>query len=146
MSNNSVILVGRLGQDVALRHTGNGNAVANFSVAVQTGFGDKKKTDWVNVVAWNSLAELAQKTFKKGSAIAITGRLATRKFKNSAGAEVSVTEVVANSIGFPEEKEKSEQSQPAQKNMGVRTPSTKRTAPPQREPGDESEGEDGDFF
>ena len=56
---NKVILMGRLTRDPELRYTGSGTAVANFSLAVESGYGDSKKTDFINCVAWSKTAEFA---------------------------------------------------------------------------------------
>jgi len=100
---NLVIVSGRLGQDVELRYTGGGKAVANFSIATQAGQGDKKVTTWVPVVAWETLAELAQNELKKGSFATITGRLQVRTWDDKNGNKQKTTEVVAGSIGFSNE-------------------------------------------
>ena len=52
---NKIVLMGRLTRDPELRHTGNGTAVASFSLAVDRDFksqGGEKETDFVDIVAW----------------------------------------------------------------------------------------------
>lgn len=53
----TIILVGNVGRDPEMRYTPNGSAVTSFSVAVSDGFGDRKKTIWFRVSAWEKLAE-----------------------------------------------------------------------------------------
>jgi single-strand DNA-binding protein len=96
---NLVALDGTLGRDVELKSTTTGKSVANFSIAVDNGFGENKKEPfWFNVVAWGELANNAANTLGKGSKVTIYGRLTSRKYTNKTGAEVTVTEVVANAF------------------------------------------------
>lgn len=72
---NSVNITGRVGQDVELRYTPKGKAVAEINLAVDDGFGETKKTAWVEVTIWDKAAEAAQKYVHKGDMVGITGRL-----------------------------------------------------------------------
>ena len=49
MSVNVVALTGRLTKDVELRQTTSGTSVCNFTIAVDSGYGDEKKTDFINI-------------------------------------------------------------------------------------------------
>lgn len=99
---NLVVISGRLGQDPELRHTQGNKAVANFSLAVQSGTGDNKITHWFPVVVWGDLAEKVNQELKKGTFTTITGRLQNREWVNKEGGKVKSTEIVASSVGFPE--------------------------------------------
>ena len=66
---NHIVLMGRLTRDPELRHTGNGTAVASFSLAVDRDFksqSGEKETDFVDIVAWRSTADFVSKFFTKG--------------------------------------------------------------------------------
>ena len=66
---NHIVLMGRLTRDPELRHTGNGTAVASFSLAVDRdykGQSGEKETDFVDIVAWRSTADFVSKFFTKG--------------------------------------------------------------------------------
>lgn len=98
---NRVILVGRLGKDVELRHTNSGAAVASFSIATSERYTDKsgekqEKTEWHNVVLWSKLAEIANSYLSKGSLVYIEGRLQTRSWDDKEGKKRYTTEVVGN--------------------------------------------------
>ena len=97
----SVVVVGNLGKDPEIRSTGSGKKVASFSLAVDQGYGDNKKTEWVNIIAWEKLAELAEKFLKRGKTVALSGYLQTssREDKQS-GQKRYKTEVVARDITF----------------------------------------------
>ena len=98
---NKVILVGNLGRDPEVRHTGDGNPIVNLSVATSETWRDKgsgerkERTEWHRVVIFNErLGEVAQKYLKKGAKVYIEGQLQTRKWQDQSGQERYTTEVV----------------------------------------------------
>ena len=95
----NVTVVGALGRDPEVKSTPTGKKVANFSVAVDQGYGDSKKTEWVNIVVWEKLAELTEKYLKKGKVVALSGTLQTRSWDKD-GVKQYRTEVVARDITF----------------------------------------------
>lgn len=105
---NKIILLGRLTKDVEVRYTQTTNtAVAAFSLAVNRKFtkeGEEQKADFINIVAWNKLAENASKYLKKGSQVLITGRLQIRNYDDEQGQKHYITEVVAEEFDFVEPK------------------------------------------
>ena len=97
----NVTVIGSLGKDPEIRSTSSGKKVANFTVAVDQVFGDSKKTEWVNVLAWEKLADLAEKFLKKGKQVALSGTLQTSSWEDKAtGQKKYKTEVVARDITF----------------------------------------------
>jgi len=103
MSVNKVILVGRLGRDPETRYTGNGAAVANFSVATDFSYKDRngerqKRTEWHKIVAWRKLAEIVQQYLKKGSLVYIEGRIETREWQDKEGQKRYSTEIIATEM------------------------------------------------
>jgi len=97
MSTNLVVIDGTLGRDAELKTTTTGKQVANFSVAVDNGFGaNKKEPFWFNIVAWNELAETASR-LTKGSKLTIYGRLTSRSYEKD-GQKKTVFEIVANAF------------------------------------------------
>jgi len=107
VSLNTVAISGRLGRDPEMKSTNNGNSVANFSVAVDQGFGDQKTTSWIRCVAWQKTAEFVTKFFQKGDMIILSGRLQGRTWEQD-GVKREVLEVVAEKIDFAGEKKKSQ--------------------------------------
>lgn len=71
--------IGRVGKDAVVRQTAGGDAVASFSVAVDSGFGDKKKSAWFDCSFWGKRAETVGPMIKKGDRIGLTGELSTRE-------------------------------------------------------------------
>lgn len=103
MSINKAILVGNLGKDPELRYTASGQAVATFSLATTEKFKDKggeqqERTEWHNVVAWGSLAEICGKWLAKGKQVYIEGRITYRTYDDRDGNKRYVTEIVASEM------------------------------------------------
>ena len=97
----SVVVVGNLGKDPEIRSTGSGKKVASFSLAVDQGYGDNKKTEWVNCLAWEKLAELTERFLKRGKTVALSGYLQTSSWEDKqSGQKRYKTEVVARDITF----------------------------------------------
>jgi single-strand DNA-binding protein len=99
---NKFICVGRLTKDPAVKYTPSGSAVANFSIALNESYKDKAgqkqdRVEYVNIVAWTKLAEIAGEYLKKGSSVYLEGRLTTRSYEKD-GQTKYVTEVVANEL------------------------------------------------
>ena len=98
---NSVILVGRLTGDPALRKTQQGTSVAGFCVAVdRRTSGGERVADFINCTAWAASAEFLAKYFRKGSPIAVCGSIQTRKYQDKNGNSRTAVEVVASQISF----------------------------------------------
>jgi len=100
---NKVMLIGNLGRDPEMRYTPNGKAVTAFSLASSrtwvTSSGERREaTEWFNVVAWGSLAEICNQHLHKGSRVYVEGRLQTRRWENAEGQISYRTEVVANEM------------------------------------------------
>lgn len=99
---NKVILVGRLSNDVDLKYTPSGTAVAKFGLAV----GGKPKPDgsdsvsFFNVVVWGKAAENCGNFLSKGKQIALDGRLEQRSWTAQDGSKRSTVEVIADRIEF----------------------------------------------
>jgi single-strand DNA-binding protein len=80
MSYHTIILVGNLGRDPEMRYTPSGQAVTNFSVAVNDNYtnssGEKvERTIWVRVSTWGKQAENCNQYLKKGRKVLVEGRL-----------------------------------------------------------------------
>jgi len=98
---NRVTLLGHLGKDPEVRHTGDGRPVATFRVATGEAWKDKttgeqrESTDWHTVVIFNEgLAKIAEQYLRKGSRVWVEGQLKTRKWQAQDGTDRYATEVV----------------------------------------------------
>ena len=98
---NKVMLIGNLGKDPEVRHTQDGKAIVNLTLATSESWKDKatgekkEKTEWHRVVIFNDgLAKVAEAYLKKGSTVYLEGQLQTRKWTDKDGAEKYGTEIV----------------------------------------------------
>tara|TARA_B000000477_G_C6004528_1_gene190529 strand:- start:207 stop:656 length:450 start_codon:yes stop_codon:yes gene_type:complete len=102
---NKVFLVGRLGKDPEIRFSGDGNAIANFSIATNETWKNKEgnqqeKTDWHNIVVFGASAEkYIQPYVKKGTLVSVEGKLQTRDWEDKDGNKRYTTEVIADLYG-----------------------------------------------
>ena len=97
---NKVQLIGRLTKDPELRYTKNNIAVANYSIAVNDGYGEKQQTQFINISTWGRSGEFVSKYFKKGQAIALVGRLRSNNYEDSNGNKRYTVEVITEDIEF----------------------------------------------
>jgi len=101
---NQVVIMGNLTKDPDLRTTPNGGSVCSFSMALNRsykGTNDEwtEATDYVDVVAWSSLAERTAKYISKGRPVLVHGRLQSRTWEKD-GQKHSKVEVVAQEIVY----------------------------------------------
>lgn len=97
MDLNSVTLSGNLTRDPELRSTGAGKAVVSLRIGNKR-FGDR--SNFIDVIAWEKLAELIAKVYRKGDAIVFTGELQTREYEKD-GQKRQGFEVVARDVKLP---------------------------------------------
>lgn len=100
---NKVMIIGRLGRDPEMRYTPSGRPVTTFNVATtrtwNSSDGERHtETEWFNVVAWGSLAEICKGHLTKNQQVYIDGRLQTRSWEDNTGNKRSSTEIVANEM------------------------------------------------
>lgn len=116
MAFNLVVLSGRLTADPELKTTPNGVSVCSFDIAVDSGYGDNRQTNFIRLVAWRKTAELITKHFRKGSMIGIEGSIQTRKYQDKNGNNRTAFEVVVNNVQFLESKKNNDSNAPQQSN------------------------------
>jgi len=85
--------IGNVGKDAEIRFTSNGDAVAQFSFALTSGYGDKAITTWLNCNVWGKRAETLAPMLLKGTKIGITGELTNRPYTDKQGNEKHSLEV-----------------------------------------------------
>ncbi len=105
---NQVVLMGNLTRDPELRQTPSGQNVVSFSLALNRSYKDQngewqESTDYVDIVAWGSLAERVSQYLFKGSRCLIQGRLQSRSWEQE-GQKRSKVEVLANDVTFLDNK------------------------------------------
>lgn len=101
---NHITVMGRLTHNPELRRTGNGTAVASFTVAVDRDFPNKdtgeRETDFIDCVAWRGTGEFVSKYFTKGSLAIVSGRLQIRNWTDKDGQKRRTAEIVADNVYF----------------------------------------------
>ena len=105
---NKVILMGRLTRDPEVRYSAGDNslAIARYTLAVDRRFkrDGEATADFISCVAFGRAAEFAEKYFRQGIKIAISGRIQTGSYTNREGQKVYTTEVVVEDQEFAESK------------------------------------------
>ncbi len=111
---NKVILMGRLTRDPEVRYSQgeNATAVARYTLAVDRRFkrDGEATADFINCVAFGRAAEFAERYFRQGIRIVITGRIQTGSYTNRDGVKVYTTDVVVEEQEFAESKAASDQN------------------------------------
>ena len=103
MSLNKVMIIGNLGRDPEMCYTPAGQAVTQFTVAVNRNFKDgqgewQEETEWFRVVVWRDAAERAAEQLRKGSKVYCEGRLQTRQWEDREGQKRYTTELIADRV------------------------------------------------
>ena len=100
---NKVQLIGRLGADPEIRSFETGKKKARLALATSEVYKDASgkrvdTTQWHNVVVWGKLADLAEQYLKKGTEIAVEGKVTYRNYETSTGEKRYITEIVVNEL------------------------------------------------
>ena len=125
---NKAILMGRLTRDPDVRYSQGENpmAIARYPLAVDRRFkrDGEQSADFINCLAFGRSAEFAEKYFKQGTKIAVSGRIQTGSYTNREGVKVYTTEVVIEEQEFAESKAAASQNN----NRGASQPSTPQSS------------------
>lgn len=105
---NRVILMGRLTRDPDIRYTSGENSmtVARYTLAIDrtTKKQDEQSADFVSCVAFSKAAEFAEKYFRQGMRVLVSGRLQTSSYTNREGQKIYTTDVILDSQEFADSK------------------------------------------
>jgi single-strand DNA-binding protein len=118
---NLFAFTGNIGGDVKVNNAG-GTAVANFSVAVKAGYGDKAQTIWIACALWGKQAESKLVDYLvKGQGVAVSGELSTREHDGKTYLQVRVGTIDLVGGGKSEGGQSSapQQSRPQQSQQGA---------------------------
>ncbi len=112
---NSVVLVGRLGNDPEMRYSPSGMAITKFRLAVTRrrgraaeGEDRREETDWLDIVTFGSVAENCGQYLDKGALVGIEGRVQSRSWETQEGQKRYAVEIVANNVQFLESRAEAE--------------------------------------
>lgn len=96
-----LIFVGRLGGEPELQFAKSGTAVCHFSLAVDSGYGEKKETMWFRVTAFGKTGEIVNEYKHKGDIVAIVAdRIKASPYIDKAGKPAASLEVIAREVSF----------------------------------------------
>lgn len=104
---NKIIVMGRLTADPELRYTQNQTPVASFTLACDRDLGEKQ-TDFIPCIAWKKTAEFVNNYFRKGSLVAVAGRLQIRDWQDRDGNKRKTAEIVCDNVYFGESRQREE--------------------------------------
>ncbi len=97
---NKIIVSGGLGRDAELKTTANGKNVLEFSLAVNDGFGDHKKTYWWKCALFGDRATKLHQHFVKGTKLLVEGKPALRQYEKSDGSKGMSAEIFVTDFEF----------------------------------------------
>ena len=96
---NKVFLTGRVTREWEIRATSSGTTIARNSIAVDSGYGDNKRTDFINLTAFGKTAETLEKYGFKGQKLLIEGRIQTGSYEKD-GVKHSTTDIIVDRSEF----------------------------------------------
>lgn len=111
---NKVALIGNLTRDPETRYMTSGEAVTNCSIAINESWKDKEgnkqeRAEFVNLVFYRKLAEIAGEYLKKGAQIYVEGKIQTRKWQDKEGKDRYTTEIIVHEMQMLGSKQSGEQ-------------------------------------
>lgn len=119
---NLCALIGRTTRDPEVRYTAGAQmAVAKFTLAIDDGYGEKKRTNFIPVTVFGKAAEACEKYLTKGRLVGVEGKIQTGSYQNKEGQTVYTTDVIAAKVKFLEwgEKDGDSGKQPAPEGFSV---------------------------
>lgn len=116
----NIAIAGNIGKDAVIRTTGNGDKVANWSVAVEERNGQDKRTIWFDCSMWGKRGESLANYLTKGSRVAISGELSTREHEGKTYLTVRANDVTL--LGGGERREERNEAPPARNELDDEIP------------------------
>ena len=114
---NKAFIMGRLTRDPEVRYTQGNNsmAIARYTLAVNRRGqkGQEQSVDYINIVAFGKLGEFAERYFKKGMQVLVTGHIQTGSYTNKDGQRVNTFDVIVDDQEFTEGKKQQGETQSA---------------------------------
>lgn len=95
---NLAIITGRTTRAFETYTSKSGTTIAKSTVAVDSGFGDKKRTDFINITTFGKTAEFCADYVEKGDLVEVNGHIVTGSYKKSDGTTVFTTDVNVDAI------------------------------------------------
>jgi len=112
---NKITLTGRLAADAEVRYTPSGDAIANFRVASDVGFGNNKTTNWFACSLFGKRGESLAPHLTKGLPVTVFGMLTLREWTDKNGGKQISPDVRVDEIEMHGSKQAAADSAPAQR-------------------------------
>ena len=109
---NKSFFLARTCKDIEIRYTQSNKAVGRFSIAVDTGYGENKKTSFFNCVAWDKTAETLEKYAPKGTKLMLECEAVQNQYEDKNGNKRDSVEFVVKNFEFCEGKKDAQDSAP----------------------------------
>lgn len=98
-----ITIAGNVGKDAELRTTQGGKNVTGWTVAVDDGWGENKRTLWFDCNWWGARGEKVQPHIRKGGKVAVTGSLSTREHNGKTYLTIDVSDVTLQGGNPPQQ-------------------------------------------
>lgn len=121
---------GRCGQAMEVKYTSGGKAIGQFSLPVETGYGDSKKTSWVTCKMFGERAEKLAQYITKGSVVTVTGAFQLDEWEKD-GVKHSRPCILVNDIQLPPQQQGGQQGQQSTQGHQQQPQQTQRQQAPQ---------------
>lgn len=109
---NKFLATGNLTRDPEMRYTPEGKAVAEFSIAVNEGSGERRTTEYIDCQVWEKLAETVAEHLRRGRKVLIEGRYTTSTWNDKQGQKRSRVRIRCSNVEFLDAPRQAEQREP----------------------------------
>lgn len=97
---NLAVLCGNLASDPSIKATQNGKEMCTFRLAVNTSWGENKKTSFLHIITFGKTATNCDRFLAKGRKVLVRGRIETGSYEKSDGTKVYTTDIIADEVEF----------------------------------------------
>lgn len=97
---NLCIFTGNLTRDPEMRYTPQGTPVTDFTIAVNSGSGEKRSTEFVRCVAWEKQAETVAEYLRKGSKVLVHGSMESQQWTDKQGQPRTTVRIICRNVEF----------------------------------------------
>lgn len=110
---NNCVILGRLGADPEIAYTNSQTPILKFSLANDTGYGEKKQTNWFRCAMFGERGVKLAEFLKKGSQVVVVGEVTLNTYENKEGVEKSSLNLNVRELSFAGSKDKDGDEAPA---------------------------------
>jgi single-strand DNA-binding protein len=129
---NTGVWIGNLTDDPEMRYTESGKAVTSFSIAINNGRdsnGEERPPTYLDIVAWERLAETTAEFLSKGKKCAVEGSITVDKYTDKEGNKRTKWRIRARNVEFLSPREDRDDDEPRRRPANNSRPASRRPAP-----------------